>query len=90
MIAEDNHPSSFFFSDMRKERDCSEIMIEHDIDTINSSEHVDILSLHSFYTSTPKSARINFVECRRRLFYGRGDIIRKNYRPPDRLQQAVV
>ena len=63
---EANPPSSFSITDMRKERNCSEIMIDHNNDTINSSEHVGVLSLHPFYTSTPKSARIICVECRRK------------------------
>ena len=82
-----NNPSSFSMADMRKEQDCSEMMIEQNTDTINSSEHADILSLHPFYTSTPKSAMITCVECQRKLFHGRDDF---NYRPPDRLQQAVI
>ena len=86
---EANPPSGFSITDMRKERNCSEIMIDHNNDTINSSEHVGVLSLHPFYTSTPKSARIICVECRRKPFHG-WDLIWKNYRPTDRLQQAVI
>ena len=83
-----SHPPSLWITDKSEEEtDSSESMIENNIDTINSSKHVEIQTMHSFYTSTPKAARNTCVWCRRKLFM-------ESCRPPDKphsgLQQAVL